>query len=99
MYDRYNPFRGREPVGSVLQNRPSATPYCTTPPPSAKLKKGAFQDGGNTEVLMEDAESEKRQLTISIDRRQSLLLERWPPIWPKDLDYPLIHLFSEVAKH
>ena len=99
MYDHYNPFRGRKPVGSVSQNRPQPPFPVPHLPPAPSYEEGTFQDGRNTEVLMKNAESEKNQLTISIDRRQILLLEIWPQIWPKDLDYPLIHLFSEVAKH
>ena len=93
------PLEDENQWGASFKTAPQ--PPLTVPhlPPAPSYEKGAFQDGGNTEVLMEDAESEKNQLTISIDRRQNLLLERWPPIWPKDLDYPIIHLFSEVAKH
>ena len=98
VFDRYNPFRGRKPVGSVSQNRPPS-PFCTAPPPQRQvMKRGHFQDGRNTEVFMKTTEPDKNQLTIKIDRRHNLLLERWPTFWPKAMDQPPIHLFSEVAK-
>ena len=72
--------------GASLKIAPSPPFLHRTSPPTPSYEEGTFQDGRNTEVLMKNAESDKNQLTIKIDRRQNLLLERWPPIWPKAMD-------------
>ena len=68
-------------------------------PPAPSYERGAFQDGGSTEALMENTKFQGNQLINTIDRKQIPLWTIWPTIWPEDLDYPLLHCFSEVVKY